>query len=277
MKLTVICENSVERVAPVGLLGEHGFACLLQLGESSFLFDTGAGGTLINNCKRLGVSLETLDGVIISHGHRDHSGGLMDLLAHRNPLPIYAHPELFRPRYSTNQGSLREIGCPWTREQLEAAGARFELHSTPHLLTKNLILSGAVPRRKGVEAGDPNLQTRDAQNNLIPDPLDDDLSLYLSTDQGLVIILGCAHAGLCTIIDHARQVTCVEKIRLLLGGTHLKFFSPDQLQQTLTYLKSLDIEQIGACHCTGMHAARLLADCFGERYFNATVGSEISL
>ncbi len=277
LRLTILCENSVDRVSPYGLLGEHGFACHLQTPHGDFLFDTGGGMTIINNAKLLQVDLSRLRGILFSHGHFDHTGGLRQVLEHTGSIPIYAHPDLFSRRFSNNGGTTREIGIPWSRSELEQLGAEFELHADPREVAPGLILSGEIPRTHEEETGDPNLLVPGADKAYTTDPLRDDLSLFIRTGKGLVILLGCAHAGLLNIIDHALQVTGENNIFMVLGGTHLKFCSEEQMAATLERLEELDIKKLGASHCTGLRGARRLSERFGERFFTASVGVEIEL
>lgn len=275
-KLTILCENTVERVNPVGLIGEHGFACHLQADQGAYLFDTGGGLALLHNSKLLGIELAQLQGVILSHGHRDHSGGLQQLLEITGAIPIYAHPELFIQRHSSNGGELRAASIPWRQAELEQHGGIFQLSAAPQKITPQLTASGEIPRLEAV-VGDPNLIVMAADGCQKTDPIADDQSLFISTRQGLVILLGCAHAGLFNIIEHAIAITGQGKIRLLFGGTHLKFCSAQQMETTLDRLQSYQIESIGAAHCTGLQAAQKMAQRFGERFFYASVGTEIDL
>lgn len=275
--LTILCENSVDRVRPIGLLGEHGFACHLRTEQGDFLFDTGGGLTIVNNAERLGIPLEQLKGLIFSHGHSDHTGGVRKVLEKSGPLPIYGHPDLFNQRYSHNGQKPREIGMPWSRAELEQLGATFHLDTTPQEIAPGLMLSGAIPRIHKEETGDPNLIVMSADRQQAADPLNDDLSLFISSEKGLIILLGCANAGLLNIIEHALKVTGQNKIHMILGGTHLKFCSDEQMEATLRRLTELDVDKIGASHCTGLKGASILARHFGHRFFPASVGEEIVL
>jgi 7,8-dihydropterin-6-yl-methyl-4-(beta-D-ribofuranosyl)aminobenzene 5'-phosphate synthase len=277
IRLTILCENSVDRVSPYGLLGEHGFSCHVQTPAGNFLFDTGGGMTIMNNAKLMNIDFTKIQGILFSHGHFDHTGGLKQVLKETGKIPIYAHPDLFSKRYSNNGGKTREIGIPWSQAELEKLGADFKLHADPYEVAPGLILSGEIPRISKVETGDPNLVILSEQGEQITDPLRDDMSLFIKTDKGLVILLGCAHAGLLNIIDHAIQVIGQEKIYMVLGGTHLKFCSEAQMAATLKRLEELDIDKIGASHCTGLRGARMLAERFGERFFSASVGVEIEI
>jgi len=277
MRLTILCENSVDQVSPYGLLGEHGFACHLQTPVGDFLFDTGGGMTIMNNAELLGIDFTKLQGIIFSHGHFDHTGGLKQVLEKTGKIPIYAHPDLFSEHYSKNSGKMHNIGVPWPRAELEKLGANFKFSAEPYQVAPDLLLSGDVPRTSKVETGDPNLLSTSETGEQITDPLHDDLSLFINTDKGLVILLGCAHAGVLNIIDHAIKVTGEKKIHMILGGTHLKFCSEEQMTATLNRLEELNVDRIGASHCTGLRGARRLAERFGERFFSASVGVRVDL
>ena len=275
--LTVLCENSIDRVIPFGLLGEHGFACHLRTQDGEFLFDSGSGTTIMNNAKRLEIDFTKLQGIMFSHGHYDHTGGLKQVLEKTGNIPIYAHPDIFSSHLSQHAGVMRNIGVQWPQDELEELGATFNFSSSPFQVTKELMLSGEIPRKNKVETGDPNLISLAGEDQQITDPLRDDLSLFIKTPKGLVILLGCAHAGLLNIIDHALEVTGEKKIHMIVGGTHLKFCSDAQMTATLDRLEELNIDKIGASHCTGLRGARMLAERFGERFFSASVGMEINI
>lgn len=275
IRLTVLCENSVDSVSPYGLLGEHGFACHLATPNGNFLFDTGGGMTIMNNAEKLGVDFTRIRGIMFSHGHYDHVGGLKQVLEKTGPISVYAHPDLFSQRYSKNSGKLHDIGVPWTQSALEDLGAEFIFNSNPYEVAPGLTLSGEVPRVNPEETGDPNLVIPDNRDQHISDPLRDDLSLFINSDKGLVILLGCAHSGLLNIIDHALQVTGQDKIHMVLGGTHLKFCDDAQMDATIKRLDMLNVDKIGASHCTGLRGARILAEKFGDRFFSASVGTEL--
>ncbi len=277
IRLTILCENSVDQVSPYGLLGEHGFSCHLQTPAGNFLFDTGGGMTIMNNAELLGIDFTRLQGIMFSHGHFDHTGGLRQVLEKTGKIPIYAHPDLFSKHFSKNSGKMHNIGIPWPQLELEELGADFKFSTTPQKVTPDLLLSGEVPRISKVETGDPNLLSLAEDGTQITDPLHDDLSLFIHTDKGLVILLGCAHAGLLNIIDHAIKLTGERKIHMVLGGTHLKFCSEEQMAATLDRLEELDVDLIGASHCTGLRGARMLSERFGQRFFSASVGVEIDI
>ncbi|MGD9343963.1 MAG: MBL fold metallo-hydrolase, partial [Desulfuromonadales bacterium] len=195
VQLDIVCENTVGR--PISACGEHGFACLVQTPAGRWLFDTGSGKTLLANLAALDLDVRNLDGVILSHGHYDHCGGLLTLLRKTGPRRIYAHPGIFSERFWRGQHEQRNISLPFSRVDLEAAGAEFVFLTHFSELAPGIHFSGEIVRRAAQETGDPQLVTRsDAGDSWTIDPFADDAALAIETAKGLVIILGCAHAGL---------------------------------------------------------------------------------
>ncbi len=276
-KLTILCENTVEKASPFGLLGEYGFSCLIETDQGNYLFDTGGGLTISNNAERLGIDLTRLDGIILSHGHLDHTGGLKQILEQTGPINVYAHPDLFTTRFSSHGAVPRNISIPWSRQELESCGAIVHLSAAPVHLTQNIILSGCVPRTNPFEMGDDKLTVLSGSESTSYDPLEDDLSVFVQTDQGLVLLLGCAHAGLMNIMDHAQKITGEQRIHALVGGTHLMVSDAAQLQATMDRIATEDIAHIGASHCTGRRAMMALEARFKERFFAATVGATLQI
>jgi len=275
VRLTILCENSVGR--PLGLIGEHGFSCHLETPSGNYLFDTGSGLGIAANARLLNLKLNDLQGIVLSHGHYDHVGGLSKVLAQTGPIDVYAHPELFIPRYSLAGSEQRVIGVPDSQTELEQLGARFQFSKDPVELTPELVISGEIARTTDFENGDPKLCCAGKDGILNPDPLADDLSLLINTEQGLSVLLGCAHAGLINILEHARSLSGQQDIHAIVGGTHLMFYDDLQFQQTLERLDGYQIEKLGAAHCTGLPQAARLAEHFKDRFFFASVGSTLEI
>lgn len=276
IRLTVLCDNSVVRPFPA--VGEHGFACLVEAGGRRLLFDTGQGQGLLVNARALGVDLMGLDGVVLSHGHYDHAGGLPGLLHCCGPVDVYLHPAAFQPRSWLGPGSVRSIGIPWQKEALEALGARFLLVESATELFPGVLLTGSVARTTPFETGDAHLRLGLAPDQDAPrDEVPDDLSLVLTTGEGPVVLFGCAHAGLVNILRQVARLTGRPDIRLMLGGTHLGPATEDQFQATVAFLRQLEFGRLGLSHCTGLPRGAQLYQCFPEQVFFAGVGTEISL
>lgn len=272
VRCTILCENSVP--SQFGLIGEHGFACHVETPQGCYLFDTGQGQGLLGNARILQKDLRELRGIILSHGHYDHTGGLPDALHQTGPIDVHGHPALFDQRYRATGQLQRFIGIPHRREYLEALGARFRLTTRWQEIGPGVYLSGEIPRQTEYEQGDAKMTAVTADGErLRPDPLLDDLSLVVETPSGLVVLLGCAHAGLINILRHVSRQLPGKPIHTVLGGTHLGFADDSQFELTLAALDDFGIERLAVSHCTGLSRAAQLQARLGERFSFASVGS----
>lgn len=270
VRVTILCENSVGPVS--GTLGEHGFAALIEpdAGEP-FLFDTGQGATLLHNARRMNRDLARVRTVVLSHGHYDHTGGLLPLLREHGPCRVLAHPDLFTPRFRVkDNGESLAIGIPHGRQELETAGATFDLSAVFRRIAPGVFLTGQVPRGVPFETGDRGLYLdREGRQ---PDPVSDDQSLILETARGLVLVLGCCHAGLVNTLEQAIRSTGRRDICAVIGGTHLGFCGRAQLDGTVAALKRYGIRRVAASHCTGFPSSARLAAEFPGLFHPANVG-----
>ncbi len=168
-RITIICENRAHMAK--GIMGEHGFAALVQTPDTCLLMDTGQGLGLAHNANALKIDLAALDGVVLSHGHYDHTGGLKQIPAQENPLAVYAHPDLFAGKYLLPKDEdPAYIGIPFTQSALEETlNARFEFHGNYTEIARGVFFSGQVPRTWSFEPSDDRLVT-ETRDGFIPDP-----------------------------------------------------------------------------------------------------------
>lgn len=253
MDITLLCDNTV--LTDHYYLGEPGFSVHIKDQETEVLFDLGYSDIFLRNALAMGIAPCNAEYVVFSHCHLDHTWGLGPLLRHlvtaggeKSPEFI-GHPVLFR--------SVRidgaEIGMATTEEGLARYG-RVRLSRAPVWLTDEVVYLGEVPRRFGFE-GRNAIGTSDGLPDLVPD----DTALACRTDDGLVVVTGCAHAGICSTIEYAREVSSEKKVVDVIGGFHLLDASPAQIEATCRYFRDLDAEQIHPCHCTGLAATVGLA------------------
>ena len=270
--LTILCENSVG--VPFDVLGEHGFACFVETDTGNYLFDTGQGYTITQNALTLKKDLHSIEAIMISHGHYDHTGGLPAVLKQKGPVDVLGHKEMFAQRIWSKDGVTRDIGIPFRRSYLESLGARFKLGTEMVEVGPGIYLTGEIPRQSSFEQGDAAMTLITGNGDKIqPDPLLDDLSMLVDTDQGLVIVLGCAHAGMINIINYAIDQLQTDRIFAVIGGTHLGFSTDQQFEETLKVIDNYNIQHIGVSHCTGLEKASLLHARLGKRFFFGTVGA----
>ena len=275
-KVTVLCENSVVR--PMGLIGEHGFAALVERGHERVLFDTGQGYALVHNARILGIDLAAVDKIVISHGHYDHTGGLAELLKGGGERDVFAHPGIFASRYWEGPDGQREpIGIPFARPYLEGLGARFHLSEGPQAVAEGIRTTGDVERVTAFEKGDTALFRYPEEGGEL-DTHPDDLSLVVEGEDGLGVLLGCAHAGVVNILRHVESMAAGRPVKAVLGGTHLGFSSEEQMEGTVQAMAAMGVEKVGASHCTGLAGSARLFNALGpDRFFFAGVGSVLEI
>ena len=260
MTITILVDNHPGE----NLAHEHGLAFWIEAGGRNILFDTGQGDALPANVEALGIDLSTADHVVLSHGHYDHAGALSYVLERARRAVVHVHPVATEPRYSIADGNARSIGMQ--AESLAALAAlppaRIAHVTEPCELAPGVGLTGPVPRLTVFEdTGGPFFRDPDGRE---PDPITDDLSLWIDTPDGLVVCLGCAHSGVVNILTHVRQVTGRDRIDTVIGGMHLKNAAEARLRETVTALRAIAPRRIVPCHCTGDAATAYLAAELGE-------------
>ncbi|MCX7780043.1 MAG: MBL fold metallo-hydrolase [Negativicutes bacterium] len=273
MKLTVVVDNCVPLSLPAPFLGEHGLALLLETGDKKILIDTGQSQAVIHNLSLLGLHPAALDMIVLSHGHYDHTAGLIYVLKQRqSPIAVYAHSDIFTERYAAKGASKRPAGIPYNQSTLTALGAEWTFCSGVTEILPGLWFSGQIPRETDYETGDNKLVICGAEGRDCRDPLLDDTVLYVQTGKGLVVIGGCTHSGMINAIEYGLKVTGERRLHGWIGGTHLGPASAEQQHKSLNTLAGYEPEFIAAGHCTGFSMMAALAARFGDKFITAFVG-----
>ena len=257
LRLTVLVDNNT--LTDRYFTGEPGLSFLLETAGKKILFDTGYSGVFLANAGKMGIDLRDLDHVVLSHGHLDHTGGLVTLvrllteakiedMPHKVP-ELVAHPFCFCPREKIplqNIGSIIEESE--VRRQFPVTLSR-----QPVWITDNLVFLGEIPWEFSFEQAEPGTRRiRFLDGRTEPDHLLDDSALVFRSGAGLVIITGCSHAGICTITEYAREVCGEQRVTAIIGGLHLLTPSPSRLTKTGEYLQSLQLQSLYASHCTSL-------------------------
>ncbi|MEA5098173.1 MAG: MBL fold metallo-hydrolase [Burkholderiaceae bacterium] len=256
----------VDYAANEGLETEHGFAAWVKVGDHAILFDTGQLGVMQANATKLGLDLKKAEALVLSHGHFDHTGTLPQFLAENASAKVYFAHGLYIDRYSCKPGTpVRSIGMPQaSREALMAlpAGRLHEL-TQPQYLMPGVGLTGPVPRQSSFEdVGGPFFLDPDSVRD---DLIEDDQSMWFETEGGLVILLGCCHAGLVNTINHIRHFSGIEKVKGVIGGMHLVNADQRRLDRTFAAMAEWQPQFLVPCHCTGANAAQQMQETLGEK------------
>ncbi len=252
MKLTVLCDNTARIDAYY--LAEPGVAYLLEEGEAKILFDTGYSDVYVRNAEKLGIALEDLTALVISHGHNDHTGGLVHLPPQGRKLPLYGHPLIFERKLYHGD----EIGAPYTEAE---AGEIFDLRlsAEPVQLTEHLWFLGEIPRTNDFENQSPVGQ-RMVEGQWVPDYLPDDSALVYRGQEGLTIITGCSHSGINNMTAYAQKLFGEERVVGIIGGFHMLQMNR-QAEETVRWLDKLRPRHLRPCHCTCFHARAAIQSC----------------
>jgi len=272
--MTVRITTLTENTAQLGFLGEWGLSILVETESCKVLLDTGLSMSAVHNVDLMGIDLATIDKIVLSHAHTDHTGGLRDVLRRmRKDVEIIAHPDVWIPKYVTYGEISRYAGIPYVREELESLGARFNLTGAPLQISDGLMTTGEIEMTTDYEKIDDRLCVKEG-GQMAPDPLADDLALIVTTGEGLALITGCAHRGIVNTVRHVQKLTGGEYIHTIIGGTHLLLSSPERIKETASELKQLGLLRLGVSHCTGFNASAALAAEFGEVFFLNNAGTQ---
>lgn len=275
VRVTTLSENTA---GDINLLAELGLSILVETESMKILLDTGLSISAAHNADILGIDLSAIDKIVLSHGHGDHTGGLREVLRKvRKRVEVIAHPNIWAAKYRRYPDRReRFIGIPFAREELEYLGASFTLSREPVWISDDIVSTGEIPMVTEFEDIDPEMYVKE-DSEWRPDPLLDDRALIIKTEKGLVVILGCAHRGAINTLYHAREVIGVERIRTVIGGTHLVRATKERVLLTVAALQELGVQRIGISHCTGLPAAVMLAQQLGDAFFFNNAGTQVTL
>lgn len=280
LRLTVVVDSSAPFGVP-SLWAQHGLSIFLELdyGKETMkmLLDTGAGSeVLLHNADALHIDLSHLDLICLSHGHYDHTGGLMGILERSGrKICVLAHPEIFAPTLKM-QPFLKFIGTPFSEEEAEAAGAIMLQCRGPVAIAPDVMTTGEVARQEAFEKAEGFWTVRDGR--YCQDNIQDDIALAINMEgKGLAVISGCAHAGIVNTIKHAQKITGVGELYAVIGGFHLTDADSKRIDATAEALRSLDPAIVRPGHCTGHKAICRLREALGERCLPLAVGDAIRL
>lgn len=223
----------------------------------------------------LGDAPRRVTALALSHAHVDHTGGLNAALALKPDLALYAHPDLFRPRYALRDREYKPIGLTMTRDEL-ARRVDVRLSATPIEIVPRVWTTGEIVERVEPE-GRSDRHFVPADGSWQPDPYRDDLSLVVETREGVVVVCGCCHAGLLNTLARVRQIF-PRPIVAIIGGTHLVDADAAHLRHVIEALQNVyHAPRLYLNHCTGERAVIALTNAFGERVQPFPAGVSLDL
>lgn len=271
--VTTLVENSV---SGRNLKAEHGLAYLIRNGGHCLLFDTGQSELLQQNAREMGLSLEEVEAIALSHGHYDHTGGLSAAHKLAPNARLFLHPAALKPKFAGNpDGTSRSVGLPdATLQAIHQAGDRVVWTTKPTGVLAGIFVTGEIPHETPYEdTGGPFFLDDSCTQR---DPLVDDQALFFDTRDGVVVLLGCAHAGVVNTLNYVRLITRGRPIHTVLGGMHLLEANAHRIEKTFAAFRELDIRQLGPAHCTGVIPTARLRTQFPDRCVVCTVGSSLA-
>ena len=246
MKLKVLEDNNT--FIDMYYLGEPAVSYYIEDGEDKILFDVGYSDAYLKNAEKMNVDIDSINKVVISHGHDDHTRGLKYFLDKKRNIELISHPESFN--YKEDDTGLY-IGSPILKEKLLKM-CKLNLSKEPIKVSKNIIYLGQIPSLNEFEPryiiGKTIINGEKKE-----DSIEEDSAIVYKGDNGLFIITGCSHSGICNIIEYAKKVCDDNRILGIIGGFHL-FENDDRLKNTINYLKVNNIKYLYPCHCVSLIA-----------------------
>lgn len=281
MQIQILSEN---RTSHTECMAEHGLSVYIEAPEKTLIFDLGASDLYRKNAETLDLDLEKVDAVIISHGHYDHTGGALSFCDLNKIAPIYIHKDAFAFTFGIENGELEKETCGirWIKEERESIQNRLILTDGPCWLTKDIVISGTIPRTAmftpteqfyiKMEDGALKLDEMNHEQFLAIRVLD-----ASEKSRGIFIFSGCSHTGVIPCLSYAKVLFPGESILGLLAGMHLYHTEADALELILDQVAAEKMEYVIPVHCTGMEGICGLKLRMNSRCIPAGVGDRITL
>lgn len=254
MELTIIVDNNT--IIDKYLVGEPALSFYIESMSDKILFDTGYSDIFLKNLNNLDIKINDINYIVLSHGHNDHTGGLNNLINHyeqsvsnTKPPILAAHENILYPKIYDN---FENVGIQTDKNKINDF-FDLKLVKNSFQINESLFFLGEIPRIFEYEANKPigKIQTGE---NFIDDYLLDDSALAYNSKDGIIIITGCSHSGICNICEYAKDVLKNNNIISIIGGFHLFKEDKNQISETVNYFKKQKIRTLYPCHCTCLEA-----------------------
>ena len=282
LQVTVLVDNSAGGVP--GLLATHGLSMLVRSKFkehwSNVLLDVGPDAdVLFNNMERLRVDPSSIDCIVLSHSHYDHTGALVKTVERlgRRGLAIITHPAAFRLTFAHRPTPFVISSLAGDRSAIEAAGGVFLPVTEPLEVAPGLFTTGTVVRETGEPTGIDS-KTIEDDGTWHDDVIMDDLSLVARVKgQGLAILTGCSHAGIINILRHSMKIADEKTVALVMGGFHLMSANEERLAWVVAEFSAIKPAMLVSGHCTGFQAEAAIWQAFGKAYRHMYAGQTVRL
>lgn len=269
-KITTLLENKKEEEK--SYYTEHGLSFVIETPSESIIFDTGQSDAFIENARLMGIDLSGVKKMIISHGHYDHSGGVKSFVEkYHSDLQFFVSSHFFDKKFKIADGMTKYIGNDFDEDFLQSNGVDINLiKNTITEVSENIYIITNF-ERYFLEKTNEQFYIEKNGNN-ITDEFNDEISIVIKGEEGLVVLVGCSHPGIRNIITSVKNAF-PEPILAVIGGTHLRNASDERIMESVEMFKNLKVKKIGVSHCTGDRATDLLKNEMKNEFFENKTGS----
>ncbi len=256
---------------------QHGVSFLIEVESNDakrrILFDTASyAEPILFNMELLNINPKTIDMIVLSHNHFDHTGGLLGIMKEINKeIPVFAHPNIFKVSFATDP-EFMYAGIPplrgGSKEEIEKLGGTWILSRDPIHLMPGVFTLGEITKEEKVEfekkvtIGLYKLE----KGRLVPDEVEDEIGLAINTKKGLIVIGGCSHPGIVSMAQKATKISRIDQVYAVIGGFHLVDAEDERIQNTVNALKKMGVKKVYTGHCTGLKAENMFANEFGKDF-----------
>lgn len=271
LRITTLIENMPSDDGD--LLYEHGLSLFIEFGDKKILMDTGQSGDYLKNAARLNKSVKDIDYFIVSHGHYDHSGGVIQTIAELNSnTNMYVGEEFFCSKYKVlEDGSYKFNGNGFSKKEIDSSLVKLnEVCDDIKYISENIILFKNFSHENKFEKMNPKFVVDD-NGKMVLDDFPDEIVLGLITSKGLVVITGCSHIGIVNILSTIYKRMNMP-IYAVLGGTHLVAADENRINETILALRRMHIQYVAVSHCTGELGIEMMKGAFGMNFIRNNTG-----